>query len=206
MLAGVPGLESHPADDAAPDEPLELLPRSPGSLHVAGFATGLLLASIAVVVGDQDWIGALGMAAGGLVGVGLVVGLGGTPVQRGMAALERVLPASGVTIAPPTRERAWMAAIYVALTGWFGVHRGDYAYAAVIFVGVAAIYAVEHRRVARLEGERRGRLAQVPLRGRERLRHPFRTPEFVLVVDDPARADAQAASSSSVARSGPPSK
>jgi hypothetical protein len=164
------------------------------------------------VTGDQDWGLALASAAGGMVGAGAVVLFGGTPLQRGMRAVERVVPASSAQVRPPRPEWPTLALFYGACFVWFGVVDDNFALGATVLLLVSLVFGVEARRVRRWERHEGGRLTFVARPAGRRLRHPFRTPECVLVLDPgpatptaPGR-DAQAASSSSVALSGAPSK
>lgn len=175
---------------------------------------GGVCAVAGVVTGDQDWGLALATAAGGMVGASAVVLLGGTPLQRGMRAVERVVPASSARVRAPRAERQTLVLFYCACFVWFGVVDDNFALGATVLLLVSLVFGVEAWRVRRWERREGGRLTIVPRPAGRRLRHPFRTPECVLVLDpppgsatgDPESADAQAASSSSVALSGAPSK
>lgn len=196
----MPGSDPRPADD----EEIRLVGGATVGQVAAGIALGAALLGVGVAAGDQDWTEALGTGLVAGTAGGLVVLVGGGPLRRGMERVERVVPAEVLRPEPERGGWVWPAVVYLAIAVWLGVVRDEYAFAGTIVVVGSALYGAEARTIRSWERERRGRLGSVSRPSRRR--RPFRTPEYVLVVDDPARADAQAASSSSVARSGAPSK
>jgi hypothetical protein len=196
----VTGPDPNPADD----EEIRLVGGATVGQVAAGVVLGVALLGVGVAVGDQDWTEALSIGlVAGTVG-GLFALLGGGPVQRGMERVERVVSANLLQPEPERGGWVWPAVVYVAIAVWLGLVRAEFAYAGTIVMVGSALYGAEGRTIRSWERERRGRLGAVSRPSRRR--RPFRTPEYVLVVDDPARADGQAASSSSVALSGAPSK
>jgi hypothetical protein len=186
------------------DEEIRLVGRVSAVQVAAGVTVGAALVAAGVATGDQDWFEALSLGLVAGAGGGLVVALGGGPVQRGMDRVERVVPAGALCSAPERTRWVWTAVVYAAIAAWLGVVRAEYAFAGTMAIVGSLLYAAEGRTIRSWERERGGRLGSVSRPSRRR--RPFRTPEYVLVVDDPRRADAQAASSSSVALSGAPSK
>jgi hypothetical protein len=162
---------------------VELIARSSPWQQVLTGVLGVAAAVVALLVGDQDWLDALAFSAGGAVGAGAVVVLGGTPLQRGMGRVERVLPAAAVQVRPARGE--WTSAVLVhgAIFAWFGLWHRDFAFVATLMMVLTLLFALEGWRVSRWERREGGRLALVPRVPSLRLRHPFRTPEYVLVLD-----------------------
>jgi MFS family permease len=207
----VPGPASRPADG----EHVQVAWRASARQVASGFVVGVAFLVAAVLTDRQDWVTALVASVATGLGAGIVVLLGASPTQRGMERVERVLPVQAVGQDDGRGGWLWPTLVYGAIAAWIALSREVQAYAgAVILVG-SALYAVEARQIHRWERRRGGRLGTVSSPSRRR--RPFRTPEHVLLVDDPARADAtpdaapapapaQALSSSSVGRSGAPSK
>lgn len=195
---------SRPVDHHPDDEEIRLVERPTTRQSALGVLVAAALLGVGVATGDQDWTGALttGLVAGTAGGVVGLLGIG--PLHRGMDRVERFVPAQVVRTEPSSGGWLWPAVVYAAIAVCFGLVREEYALPGVLALTVSVIYAAEGRTIRSWERERRGRLGSVSHPARRR--RPFRTPEYVLVVDDPARADAQAASSSSVALSGAPSK
>lgn len=196
----MPGPDPRPTDDEA----IRLVWRATVGHVAAGVVLGVALLGGGAAVGGQDWTEALSVGLVVATVGGLVVLLGGGPVQRGMERVERVVPADLLQPEPERGGWVWPAVVYVAIAVCLGVVRDEYAYAGTIAIVGSLLYAAEGRTIRSWERERRGRLGAVSRPSPRR--RPFHTPEYVLVVDDPARADGQAASSSSVALSGAPSK
>jgi hypothetical protein len=180
----VPGPESRPAAD----EDVEVVARATPRQVALGLVLGVALVIAGVSAGEQDWSWALATGAVAGLGGGAVVLLDGTPLQRGMDRVERVLPAQSVRPAPERGGWLLPAIVYGAIAVWFGLVREEYAFAGTMVLVGSIVYAAEGWQIHRWERRRGGRLGSVPRPSRRR--RPFRTPEYVLLVDDPARADA----------------